>query len=99
MEWNQLKLCIFIILLLCLPTVTAESNYTGKDPNDIFNTFGGWFSEWFWNIVGIAITLSAILYVWGAEDSENRARAIQIVKGIIVAVVIYYVMPWIVGAL
>ena len=88
---------LFVLLILISLNSIVSANMTEISPTDIGNTLLGFLMEWFWVIVKIAIVLGVIYYIIGFGDPDSKASGTRLIKTIIIAVIVYYTMPWLIS--
>ena len=90
---------IVALILILIPLATAATNMSEKNPTEIGNTFLGWLIEWFMVILKIAVVLGAIYYVVGFGNPESKARGTRLIQAVLIALVIFYALPWLITAI
>jgi len=96
---NIISLTFVILFILISFNSVVSANMTEKSPTDIGNSILDWLIEWFMVILKLAVVLGAIYYIIGFGDPESKARGIRLIQAIVVALLIFYGLPWLITAI
>lgn len=95
---NKLMILTLVLIFVLFPVATA-ANMSEKSPTEIGNSLLGWLIEWFMVLLKIAVVLGAIYYVVGFGNPESKARGTRVIQAVVVALLIFYGLPWLITAI